>query len=115
MASWIDVLSYSFILSNSSIKHIPLSASTSAPPSRVHSLVIGSLWTPAVRPTALAPLPVVYTHLWKTYSTYFKNYDFAVPGSPSNKMLISPLILCFPPISLASPPNIASVKAFLIN
>jgi hypothetical protein len=28
---------------------------TSAPPSNVHSLVIGSLWTVAVRPTAEAP------------------------------------------------------------
>jgi hypothetical protein len=59
MASWILVLSLSFILSNSSIKQIPLSASTRAPPSRVHSPVIGSLCTPAVRPTAEAPLPVV--------------------------------------------------------
>jgi hypothetical protein len=59
MASWIDVRSLSFILSNSSIKHTPLSAKTSAPASRVHSEVTGSLVTPAVNPTALAPLPVV--------------------------------------------------------
>ena len=59
MASWIEVLSLSFILSNSSIRHTPLSAKTSAPASKVHSYVTGSLWTPAVKPTALAPLPVV--------------------------------------------------------
>lgn len=64
IASWIEVLSCSFILSNSSIKQIPLSASTNAPPSRTHSPVTGSLCTPAVKPTALAPLPVVYTTLW---------------------------------------------------
>lgn len=39
MASWIEVLSLSFILSNSSIRQIPLSAMTKAPPSNVHSLV----------------------------------------------------------------------------
>jgi hypothetical protein len=48
---------WSFILSNSSMRHTPLSASTSAPPSSVHSRVTGSLCTPAVRPTADAPLP----------------------------------------------------------
>ena len=55
IASWMDVLSESFILSNSSIKQTPLSASTRAPPSSVHSRVIGSLRTDAVRPTAEAP------------------------------------------------------------
>jgi hypothetical protein len=52
-------LSWSFILSNSSMRHMPRSASTSAPPSRVHSRVMGSLCTPAVSPTADAPFPVV--------------------------------------------------------
>ena len=50
-------------LSNSSIRHTPWSARTKAPPSRLHSLVRGSLCTPAVNPTAEAPLPVVYTDL----------------------------------------------------
>ena len=59
IASCIDVLSESFILSNSSIKHIPESASTNAPPSKHHSWVIGSFFTDAVNPTADAPLPVV--------------------------------------------------------
>lgn len=59
MASWILVLSLSFILSNSSIRQIPLSASTSAPPSSTHSFVRKSRCTEAVSPTAEAPLPVV--------------------------------------------------------
>lgn len=46
-ASWMEVRSASFILSNSSMRHMPRSASTSAPPSSVHSFVIGSLCTPA--------------------------------------------------------------------
>lgn len=66
----LSYLSWSFILSNSSIRQIPLSARTRAPPSRVHSLVTGSLWTAAVRPTAEAPLPVVYTALCPVFSTY---------------------------------------------
>jgi len=63
IASWIDVLSCSFILSNSSIKQIPLSANTNAPPSKDHSFVLKSFLTDAVNPTAEAPLPVVYTDL----------------------------------------------------
>ena len=42
-------------LSNSSIRHTPRSASTSAPASSVHSRLTGCLWTYAVRPTAEAP------------------------------------------------------------
>lgn len=59
IASWIDVLSYSLILSNSSIKQIPVSANTKAPASKHHSPLIGSLFTLAVKPTAEAPLPEV--------------------------------------------------------
>lgn len=63
---------WSFILSNSSIRQTPLSASTRAPPSSVHSLVTGSLCTPAVRPTALAPLPAWrQTGRWLTTCLYF--------------------------------------------
>lgn len=39
ITSWIDVLSNSFILSNSSIQQTPISASTRAPPSNDISLV----------------------------------------------------------------------------
>eukprot|EP00959_Pyramimonas_sp_CCMP1952_P413691 8668145-Pyramimonas_sp.AAC.1 len=62
------------------MRHTPLSASTSAPPSKVHSRVMGSLWTAAVRPTALAPLPVVYTARVAVFSTYFRNCDLATPA-----------------------------------
>ncbi len=43
------------------------------PPSKVHSLVIGSLSTEAVSPTAVAPFPVVKTDLGKVYSTNLRN------------------------------------------
>mmetsp|Transcript_17266 Transcript_17266/g.42642 ORF Transcript_17266/g.42642 Transcript_17266/m.42642 type:complete len:227 (-) Transcript_17266:744-1424(-) len=82
--------SWSFILSNSSIRHTPRSASTSAPPSSTHSRVTGSLCTAAVSPTADAPLPVVYTHLDAVFSMYLRNCDLAVPGSPRSSMLMSP-------------------------
>ena len=84
-------------LSNSSIKQTPLSANTNAPASSVHSLVTGCLWTYAVNPTADAPWPVVNTALWAAFSTYFRNWDLAVPGSPHRRMLMSPRSLCFPP------------------
>ena len=84
-------------MSNSSIKQTPLSAKTSAPASSVHSLVTGCLWTYAVNPTADAPWPVVNTALWAAFSTYFRNWDLAVPGSPHRRILMSPRSLCFPP------------------
>ena len=85
-------------LSNSSIKQTPLSANTRAPASSVHSLVTGCLWTYAVNPTADAPWPVVNTALCAVFSTYFRNWDFAVPGSPHIRTLMSPRILCLPPV-----------------
>lgn len=42
------------------MRHTPRSANTSAPPSSVHSPERGSRCTDAVKPTADAPLPVVY-------------------------------------------------------
>ena len=76
---------------------MPLSASTKAPASSVHSLDTGFLWTYAVNPTAEAPCPVVNTTRGPVFSTYLRNCDFAVPGSPQSKTLISPLTLCLPP------------------
>ena len=60
ITSWIAVRSASSILSNSSMQQIPLSASTSAPPSRTSSPVALSRITAAVSPTPDEPLPVVY-------------------------------------------------------
>ena len=111
MASWMEVRSESFILSNSSMRHTPRSASTSAPPSSVHSPVMGSLCTAAVRPTADAPLPVVYTARGAVFSTYFRNCDLATPGSPSISTLMSPRTRCFMLMFFSQPPNMASASA----
>ena len=59
ITSWIEVLSFSSILSNSSIQQTPISDKTKAPPSKHISFVIGSLITAAVKPTPDEPLPVV--------------------------------------------------------
>ena len=59
MTSWIAVLSWSFILSNSSMQQTPISDKTKAPPSKVTSLVIGSLRTATVNPAPVFPFPVV--------------------------------------------------------
>jgi hypothetical protein len=59
ITSWIETLSCSSILSNSSMQQIPLSARTKAPPSRIISLVVGSLEIVAVRPALEEPFPVV--------------------------------------------------------
>lgn len=47
------------ILSNSSMQQIPRSLKTSAPLYNMNSLVSGSRFTFAVKPTALEPLPLV--------------------------------------------------------
>lgn len=84
-------------LSNSSIRQIPLSARTRAPASSVHSRETGLRWTYAVKPTADAPWPVVNTTRDAVFSTYLRNCDLAVPGSPQISTLMSPRTLCFPP------------------
>ena len=73
ITSWIEVLSNSFILSNSSIQQIPMSERTRAPPSSDTSFVIGSFMTDAVRPTPDEPLPVVYTALGVKWAIYLSN------------------------------------------
>mmetsp|Transcript_54617 Transcript_54617/g.119137 ORF Transcript_54617/g.119137 Transcript_54617/m.119137 type:complete len:232 (-) Transcript_54617:1589-2284(-) len=115
MASWIDVRSLSFILSNSSMRQTPLSASTSAPPSRTHSRVAESRCTAAVRPTADAPCPVVYTARGDTFCTYLRNCDLAVPGSPRRSTLMSPRMRCLPLMSLACPPKSESAIDVLMS
>lgn len=61
------------------IKQTPWSASTRAPASNVHSFETGLRRTYAVKPTALAPWPVVNTARGAIFSVYFKNCDLAVP------------------------------------
>jgi len=72
ITSWIDVRSFSSILSNSSIQHTPISAKTRAPPSKHNSFVTGSLITAAVKPTPEEPLPVVYTPLGEITEICFR-------------------------------------------
>ena len=107
IASWMAVRSWSLILSNSSIRQIPESASTMAPPSSVYSPVWWSFLTLAVRPAAEAPLPVVNTALWLVFSTYFKHCDLAIPGSPRMSTLMSPRMRCWPAATFCTPPNMA--------
>ena len=45
----------------------------------------------------LSNSPVVKTGRGAIFSTYLRNWDLAVPGSPHRSTLISPLTLCFPP------------------
>lgn len=73
ITSWIAVLSYSFILSNSSIQQTPLSAKTKAPASKLTSPDLPSFKTEAVRPTPELPFPVVYTLLGAFLEIYFNN------------------------------------------
>jgi len=76
------------------MRQSPLSANTMAPASNRHSPVWLSCFTVAVRPTADAPLPVAYTQRGAIFCKLFKNWDLAIPGSPSRSTLISPLTLC---------------------
>lgn len=59
ITSWIAVRSCSYILSNSSIQQIPMSARTNAPASKESYFDIGSQTIAAVKPTPELPLPVV--------------------------------------------------------
>mmetsp|Transcript_63592 Transcript_63592/g.201109 ORF Transcript_63592/g.201109 Transcript_63592/m.201109 type:complete len:286 (-) Transcript_63592:1146-2003(-) len=86
ITSWMAVRSLSSILSNSSMQQMPLSASTSAPPSSTNSLVTGSRVTAAVKPTPLDPLPVVYTPRGATEAMCLRSCDLATPGSPMRQM-----------------------------
>lgn len=114
ITSWIATLSYSSILSNSSIQQIPWSASTNAPPSnRISSFE--SLYIEAVSPVEDDPFPVAYTPLGVTFAMYFNNYDLATPGSPMSAKLRSPLILIPSSIVIVDPPTIIKSKAFLTS
>ena len=53
--------------------------------------------------------------LGATEEANLKNWDLAVPGSPHNKTLISPLIICLSFIFFGSPPKRASAIAVLMS
>mmetsp|Transcript_5249 Transcript_5249/g.16456 ORF Transcript_5249/g.16456 Transcript_5249/m.16456 type:complete len:234 (-) Transcript_5249:477-1178(-) len=90
ITSWIAVRSASSILSNSSMQHTPMSASTSAPPSRTASPVCVSRVTAAVRPTPDEPRPVVEMASGAMPRANRRICDFAVEGSPTISTLMSP-------------------------
>merc|ERR1719446_1809213 len=117
MASCRMARALSSILSNSSMQQSPRSESTSAPLSSTSSLVTGSLLIVAVRPTALLPLPEVYTPLGATLYENCRSCDFAVEGSPQSNVLISgrqrPLLLC--ETGLGVPPNSWERRPFLTS
>ena len=81
------------ILSNSSMQQMPRSDKTNAPDSSTISLDSGSRVTYAVRPTADEPRPDVYMPRGAMRCTYVSNCDFATPGSPTSKTLMSPRTL----------------------
>ena len=90
MTSWIATRSTSDILSNSSMHTTPRSARTIAPASSLRSPVSLSVVTAAVRPTPEDPRPVVAIARGAVPSTKRSICDFAVDGSPTMRMLISP-------------------------
>mgnify|MGYP000020755654 FL=1 len=97
------------------MQQIPLSDSISAPASRHISPVSTSRPTPTVRPAAEDDFPEVYTERGEMLLMYFRNCDFAVDGSPTIQMLMSPRMLppsavCLwtPPISCSSSPRLMS-------
>lgn len=68
-----------------------MSANISAPAS-MPTLPVSSFVTVAVNPAALVVLPLVYTLLGTNLFIAFRNWDFAVDGSPTINIFISPLI-----------------------
>ena len=86
------LLSSGFILSNSSIHTRPWSPSTTAPASSIMIPDL-SLTIAAVSPAAVEPLPEVYKPRGAILAQNFSISLFAVPGSPTRKTLMSPLIL----------------------
>ncbi|KAH3688520.1 hypothetical protein WICPIJ_000510 [Wickerhamomyces pijperi] len=114
MTSWMATRSTSDILSNSSIQTIPRSANTIAPASNLLSPVSESVVTAAVKPTPEEPLPVVAMAKEAVFKTNLNIWDFAVDGSPTMRMLISPL-KCAPLAKFFStPPNNINKMAFLM-
>ncbi len=71
---------------------LPMSLAAPAPArlAPLHTTVIRTCTTVAVRPAAELPLPLVYTAMGATRETYFRNCDLAVEGSPSSSTLMSP-------------------------
>ena len=67
-----------------------------------------SLTTAAVKPAAVEPRPEVYKPRGATLTQNFNISLFAVPGSPTRKTLMSPLILLPSSNSLCVEPAISN-------
>ena len=74
---FLQVLSCSWMLLNSSIQHSPPSAKTKAPASNCHSPE--SLTAATVSPALVEPMPVVRTERGMILAAYLRNCDFPVP------------------------------------
>ena len=57
-----------------------------------HAKHTHTLTAVTVSPAWVEPIPVVRTLLGIKWAAYFKNWDFPVPGSPTNSMWDSPLV-----------------------
>ena len=112
IASCIEDLSSSDILSISSMHAIPPEASTKVPASRVHlPSPNSSLTAAAVSPAAEVDFPVAITPRGAILAADLSNCDFARPGSPIINMCMSPRILVPSGNSLSTPPNCCNAKA----
>mmetsp|Transcript_19489 Transcript_19489/g.42049 ORF Transcript_19489/g.42049 Transcript_19489/m.42049 type:complete len:287 (+) Transcript_19489:1953-2813(+) len=114
ITSWMATRSASSILSNSSTQHTPRSASTIAPASSLRAPVSVSTVTAAVRPTPEDPLPVVEMARGAVRMTARRSWLFAVPGSPSMRMLMSPR-KCVPFARLRSAPPSSMSKSAIFS
>ena len=112
MASCSAVRSSFLILSNSSIQAMPLSASTTVPASSIIMPVL-SLTTAAVKPAAVEPLPDAYKPRGASLEAYFNNSLLAVPGSPMNRIFMSPRTELPPSVVLFGDPiSISKTASF---
>lgn len=102
------------ILSISSIQHIPLFASTSAPASRLQPCRNSSFTTAALSPAPDAPFPVTYLAFGATCCILLSICDFAAPGSPTSSMCMSPLVITPSSLFFRTPPASCSARASLI-
>ncbi|OMH78615.1 hypothetical protein AX774_g7987, partial [Zancudomyces culisetae] len=96
------------------MQQTPRSANTNAPASSIHSPPLPPSRTAAtVSPALVVPTPVVSTDRGDNFAAYFKNCDFAVPGSPTSNKCISPRTLSPSLLCLPVPPIMTKSNASL--
>ena len=96
MASCIELRSSLFILSNSSINANPPEHNGNTPACAI-IVPSASLTIPIVSPAADVPLPLVYIDVCVIFLPNFNSSDFAILGSPTRRMLMSPRLLPLTP------------------